>query len=83
MSEMPPERKEEGDAPDGPRNLRMSWLMWLILVPVLYVLSIGPANWLLHRGYLPGCVFQIYDPLDYLPDTITKPINSYLEWWTP
>jgi hypothetical protein len=82
MSDSPPDRKEADDAPAAPRNPWVGWLVWAILTPVLYVLSIGPAGWLLHNDYLPGWMFQIYDPLDYLPAVITKPINSYLEWWT-
>lgn len=81
MSDAQPDRKEAGDAPEAPRNLWTSWLMWLVLAPVLYVLSIGPANWLGQNGCLPAWAFTIYTPLDYLPPSITTIINLYMDLW--
>jgi len=33
--------------------------------------------------YISSNVYVIYRPLHYLPDTITYPIDYYLNWLTP
>ncbi|NBR85075.1 MAG: hypothetical protein EBT61_06140 [Verrucomicrobia bacterium] len=83
MSDTPPDRKEAGDAPEGPRNPWVTYLVWAILVPVLYVLSIGPVVGLIARDYLPEEVAYIYLPLEILPESLYEPIRPYLEWWLP
>lgn len=83
MSDTPPDRKETGDVPEGPKNPWVRWFVWVILVPVLYVLSFGPVVWVVNRGYLPREAVVIYTPLSYLPDAIWSPIERYLDWWVP
>jgi hypothetical protein len=83
MSDTPPDQKEAGDKPAGPRSAWVSCFMILLLLPVLYVLSIGPVYWLVDMDYISSNVYVIYRPLHYLPDTITYPIDYYLNWLTP
>jgi hypothetical protein len=33
------------------------------LLPIIYVLSTGPAVWAYSRGYIPFAVLYIYEPL--------------------
>lgn len=82
MSDTPPDQKEAGDAPDGPRNTWVGWLLWLALAPVLYVFSIGPVFYLVERGPLPFALKILYEPLGYLPDPALNWILCYTDWWT-
>lgn len=81
MSDTPPDRKEADDAPAAPRNPWVGWLAWVILMPVLYVLSLGPANWLHKQGVWQKPLEAIYSPLEYLPNSFLEPIGPYIEWW--
>lgn len=83
MSDTPPDPKEADDAPAAPRNPWVNWLMWAIFVPVLYVLSIGPAGWLARKGYFPEMLGGIYYPLRYLPYDLLELVKRYIEWWVP
>ena len=54
----------------------------LFLVPLLYILSCGPAVILINRGYLSQDGFQVvYYPLD-LAARSSRPIRESLEWYT-
>jgi len=64
-----------------------SLAVWLIagvvLLPILYVLSIGPFVWLTYHGYLylsDDAFTVVYGPLLYLHDNC-KPIGDALEWY--
>ena len=57
--------------------------MWLLLTPVLYVLSTGPAFLLWRKGIWKAEIEAIYYPLRYLPDQILQLIAAYMKWWTP
>lgn len=83
MNETSSDRKEAGGALAGPRNPWMTWLVWAILAPVLYVLSIGPVVWLTSRGYFQGIFAYLYAPLSLLPHDIRELIARYIEWWVP
>ena len=83
MNDSPPDRDEASAAPEGGRNPWVRWLVWLILAPVLYVLSIGPVQWLILKEYVPEEVAYIYLPLLALPASLHGAIARYLEWWRP
>ena len=83
MSDTPPDRKEEADAPEGPRNPWVRWLVWTILPLVVYVFSFGPTFWLHQRGYLPKEFGMVYIPLTYLPDRLYEVVWDYRNWWRP
>lgn len=57
----------------------------LIVLPVLYVLSIGPAFWLADHDKISISAYQtIYLPLGFLTtlsQTLERFIEVYLEWW--
>lgn len=82
MSDTPPDQKEAGDTPEGPKNPWVSWLVGLILTPVLYVLSVGPAVWLVDKGCLPDQVMFVYGLFDFLPYPFQSVISEYLKWWS-
>lgn len=59
----------------------------LFLLPVLYVLSIGPAYWLLCRGQLSGETLHfVYRPVERAGED-HRPISHFLVWyielWVP
>ncbi len=57
----------------------------LLLLPVFYVLSAGPALWLVHHGYLDALTFfSLYRPLmayAYDHETFNSVMNWYMSWW--
>jgi len=60
----------------------------LLFLPLLYVLSIGPAVWLHDRGMMSPTVTQcaqtIYSPLEWaaFKSSVTMQImEGYLNWW--
>src|SRR5262245_40461888 len=59
----------------------------LVLVPLLYVASVGPAVWSASRGYIGEWALVVYFPLELLADAC-EPIGTALEryvelWDTP
>jgi hypothetical protein len=52
----------------------------ILLAPIAYVLSVGPATWLHDRGYLPDSAGMIYMPLAAIAD-VCKPIDQFFEWY--
>lgn len=63
------------------------WLVILaVVVPVLYVLSIGPAAALVSRtnnGRDAGVLTKIYAPVIWLHDhtILKKPLEAYVKLW--
>lgn len=60
----------------------------LILVPVLYLLSLGPATALVSRGWISAQTFNAYAaPISLLqPDELSPwghTLNDYMIWWLP
>ena len=57
----------------------------LAITPLLYVLSVGPAAWLMMSGYLPQeWYMRIYGPLSWLAVYYPKfesAISLYLRMW--
>jgi hypothetical protein len=56
----------------------------LLLVPILYTLSIGPAHYFIRRtdkGVRP--YVRAYTPVIWLHDhtSLEKPLERYLQWW--
>jgi hypothetical protein len=52
----------------------------LLFLPVLYVLSSGPALGLLWRGYLPAEFLAIYAPLQWVCDN-SQSFDVFLTWY--
>lgn len=74
-TESSPDRSKRGAAPVV--------VVGLFLLPVLYVLSIGPAIWLAEAGYLQGTVIEVlevvYAPLVWLAND--TPLGGPIEWY--
>ena len=83
---MPDEASRSVGSSRGSAGFTVVVVVFLVLVlPALYVLSIGPAEYLLMRGYIDGEVLRpIYWPLAWLYQSFEpiRPIfDWYLEWW--
>lgn len=58
-------------------------LLGLLLLPVLYALSIGPAYWLMqHNRISIDAYASFYSPLAPLAD-FYPPFDNFLEWYLP
>jgi len=70
------------DQRDRPRSSLAVWLaVGVVLLPIAYVLSIGPVAWLAQRGYVPHRVYgSIYGPL-YVIASYCEPIQDALLWY--
>jgi hypothetical protein len=72
---------------DETRSRRSYWLwiaLALVLAPVLYTLSVGPAAYLVGRaGKGEGTVQVIYAPLIWLHENtqLRKPLDWYVGPW--
>jgi hypothetical protein len=57
-----------------------------VAVPVLYLLAIGPLNWLVNQGYIDSesticsALRAIYWPVIVVADAY-RPLGSVLEWY--
>jgi hypothetical protein len=66
----------------GERNRdrsHFSWVIWLNILVVLYVLSIGPARKLQQSGILPYRLLTAYRPLEMLADRFPRAFRL-LDW---
>jgi hypothetical protein len=63
------------------------WSAALLVALVIYVLSFGPALYLLNLGYIPAGVDpalgKVYAPVQWLRTVplVRGPLNSYMRWW--
>jgi len=56
--------------------------LFILIVPVLYVLSIGPAAWLMVNGYInDGTLHALYDPLILIDGKLRPPLGEWIEWY--
>jgi len=51
-----------------------------ILLPVTYLLSMGPVYWLVAQGYLSISVLNAYLPLEWLA-YICPPFQDAIDWY--
>ena len=66
----------------APRHL--GWIIGLALVPVLYVLMIGPAFRIYDQSppLIRKAIDVFYAPLNWFDGRFTPDwINDYVEWW--
>jgi len=75
---------------DATRRPGPWWTLAVLLVGlVLYVLSAGPAGWLIGRCGFPEWLLVpyevIYKPLELvenrMPSSVTAPFDRYIGWW--
>ena len=84
MSHNPSERDDDSPTPGGAGNPWLRFLAGAMLALVLYVLSIGPAWWLVCHGYLSiDKTVPIYFPLGYLPPDLINMLAVYVNLWAP
>lgn len=82
MSGTPPDQKEEAGAPDGSRNPYLRFIAWGMLAIVVYVFSLGPAAWLMSRGFLSYEGFALISfPAHFLPGGFSETLIGYVNWW--
>ena len=78
-------RKETG----GGVGIAVAIVGLLLLLPAIYVLSIGPAVRLIHMGWLNESAAEVvYTPLIALteicsPGPVEDGLTVYVEWWEP
>jgi hypothetical protein len=73
--------------PEGRAAVMLVIVLVLIVLPTLYVLSIGPAYWLVDGGQLSLATWlTFYWPLITLSDQneeVRRLLATYLDWWGP
>jgi hypothetical protein len=74
---------------EGVSKYAVVGLLLLVLSPVGYLLSIGPAIWLHEHGYMSDWVTQVltvfYLPISWLAersDLFGRALMQYIMWWT-
>ena len=71
------ERQQETRA----QPLAVSIIVVLLMLPVVYVLSTGPAVWLISRGYLDDDAARwFYTPLEWLAER-SEMIQGWFQWY--
>ena len=62
------------------------WATVTLVVVVLYVASLGPAQWLSSNGWLPrwvdGPLSWVYFPLSWIYFNGPEPIHDMLDWYS-
>jgi hypothetical protein len=63
----------------------LGWLLLLAVLPLLYVLSMGPAHYVIRRtekGVVP--YVRTYRPVIWLHDhtVLEKPLERYMGFWS-
>jgi len=79
MGGMEEREKESGAA----RIMIFAVVGVLIALPVIYVLSTGPAMWLNNHRYISsdeGFVWEFYGPLRWVTSHC-KPVNDFVLWY--
>ncbi len=84
------ESTDRNASPDGSATFRFAGAGLLMLLPVLYVASIGPACRLQSLGCFSKTTEMVltyfYRPIalavKYSP-TVASAFDAYLEWWIP
>jgi len=62
-------------------RLTVAIIAAVVLVPIAYLLSIGPAAWLLGHDYIPEDVFITYlEPASFLARHC-RPFHQAIEWY--
>jgi hypothetical protein len=69
---------------DNEKRPRSSLAIWLsavvVLSPILYLLSVGPAYWLMRQGYVSNAVDWIYAPIGLL-GYFFPPFQDAMDWY--
>ena len=85
---LPPARIAGMERPSRPVAVGCAVIAVLVLIPLVYVLSIGPAYLMADQGWLnPSAVDTVYRPLWGLaadsPTFVAHRFYDYVDLWTP
>jgi hypothetical protein len=86
MSETPEEKPAGGRPAEQRGSGGARWGVWIVVALVLYVLSIGPADWALRHlnlsdsGVAMKIIHVFYLPLKWL-DENCEPANVFFAWY--
>lgn len=75
------------EPPAKSRSSSAAWSALIVVVPLIYVLSVGPVAYVaLRLSMYNAAVAQartFYAPVIWLHDHtfLKEPLNGYLEWW--
>jgi hypothetical protein len=73
--------------PDHSPSRTWLWTTIILAVPVLYVLSIGPAFYYVEKNGTPrptpAWLENFYEPVVWMHDQtpLKKPLELYVDWW--
>ena len=72
--------------PAHDRRRRIAMRAFLLLLPLQYVLAVGPSGWLVANGYLPDAVhIFLYTPLVWVAGDsdsfVYRIIDSWFQLW--
>ena len=71
----------KSDSGKGGKRWKRRFVLLLFLIPVLYVLGIGPGAKLRRAGVVPEKPYSaVYQPLIKL-GTSCKPVDNFLTWY--
>jgi hypothetical protein len=72
-------------ADESPKGSRLGWLLLFAFLPLLYVLSMGPAHYLIRRTEKGVRSYvRLYRPVIWLHDhtALEQPLERYVGWWS-
>lgn len=68
----------------GNDRSNVPWIVCCVVLPILYVLSIGPAAWFYHAVEPPAPVgdflVSVYSPLEWVCEQ-TEPLSRLFDWY--
>jgi hypothetical protein len=71
----------ERDEKRGGSGVAIGCLLMLLFVPLLYVLSVGPAVWLVeHYPATEYAINILYTPLSLVAESFS-PVKAFFEWY--
>ena len=84
MSHTTPPPDNDSPAPGGSGNAYVRFFAWAMFALVLYVLSTGPAWWLVSHHHVERDTMRaFYFPLTCLPQELLHTLDEYALWWAP
>ena len=72
--DQPPDKGEGHDKRGG------LWLIWVFVLLIFYVLSVGPVARLYNGKTPPGALMMFYAPLEFAYDHL-PPAREFIDWY--
>ena len=61
------------------------WVTVMVVVLIVYVLSAGPALWIVSQDWSPDWALQVFNvlhfPVGYLDDHGPQPVRQAIDWY--